>query len=258
MKKTFNVIIIDDDELARESLAFELKSYPAFQIVGTAKSGINGKRLLFNSMPDLIFIDVELPDMTGLDFLHQIENAITWNMKVIFYSAYDKYVKQAFRKELTFDFLSKPIDKKELSDIMKRFLEKETQQQPRAVPPEIQIKSIGTLQDMMILTSATNDLSFIRPENIGFFQYNSTRKLWEVFLNYSTVPVLLKKGTTAETLIGSSECFVQIHQSHILNIHYLMMIRDKKCVLYPPFDHFTELQVSKLYMKKIQKRFFLF
>ncbi len=99
MKRTFNVIIIDDDELARDNLAFELKSHPAFQIIGTAKNGTSGKRLLFSCMPDLIFVDVVLPDMKGLEFLHQIESIITWNAKVIFYSAFDKYVKEVFRKE---------------------------------------------------------------------------------------------------------------------------------------------------------------
>lgn len=258
MKKNYKVIIIDDDELSRENLAFELKSYPAFQIVDVAKNGIQGKRLIFKATPDLIFLDVELPDMRGLELLQQIEEAITWNMKVIFYSAYDKYVKQAFRKDSTFDFLSKPIDKEELSDILKRFMEKSSQRPPSAVPQEVQFKSLGPLQSTMILTSHTSDMSFIRPENIGFFSYNSHRKQWEVFLNYSDAPVLLRKGVNAEALLNCSECFVQIHQSYIININYLVMIRDKRCVLYPPFDHMTDLTVSKLYMKQLQEKFFLF
>ena len=62
---------------------------------------------------------------------------------------------------------------------------------------------------------------------------------------------------TAEQIIQYSASFVQIHQSYIINIDYLMLIKDNKCVLYPPFDKVTELIVSKKYKKELQERFCL-
>lgn len=256
MKKIFKVAIIDDDEVARENLQFELQSFSKFRIDGIAKNGNAGKKLIFKCMPDLLFLDVELPDMKGMELMQAIRKDISWNMKVIFYTAYDRYLREAIR-ESAFDYLTKPIDKKELAEMLDRFIG-ETKENRAKVPVDIQIKSNAPLENTLILSSHTNDFSFIRPENIGYFKYNSDKKQWEVFLNYSIIPVSIKKGIKAESILKSAACFIQIHQSYIINLNYLVMIKDKRCVLYPPFDHETELQVSKIYLKKLQERFFLF
>lgn len=75
--------------------------------------------------PDILFLDVELPDMKGIELLEQINSCITWNMQVIFYTAYDKYMINAIR-ESAFDYLLKPIDRKELECIITRFLKRWT------------------------------------------------------------------------------------------------------------------------------------
>ena len=62
MKNNYKIVIIDDDELAVDNLAFELKSYQQFNVEGIAKNGAMGKKLIFKTMPDLVFLDVELPD----------------------------------------------------------------------------------------------------------------------------------------------------------------------------------------------------
>ncbi len=257
MKKTFKVVIIDDDEIARDNLVYELQDFPRFQIAGIAKNGNSGKKLVLKTMPDLLFLDVELPDMKGMELMQMIRKDITWNMKVIFYTAYDRYMRDAIR-ESAFDYLSKPIDKILLSEMLQRFITHIEQLHPQQIPVDIQIKSNSPLDNTLILTSPTNDLCFIRPENIGYFKYNPDKKQWEVYLNYPPTPVLLKKGFKAETILKSAPCFIQIHQSYIININYLVMIKDKKCVMYPPFNHENDLQVSKIHMKKLQDRFFLF
>ena len=94
------------------------------------------------------------------------------------------------------------------------------------------------------------------PAEIGFFRYCSERKQWEVVLN-DQLPLALRRGMTAEQITSFSPCFVQIHQSYIINIDYLMLIRDNRCVLYPPFDKITELLVSKKFKKELQERFCL-
>ena len=55
----------------------------------------------------------------------------------------------------------------------------------------------------------------------------------------------------------ANPCFVQIHQSYIININYLMMIKENRCVMFPPFENITELQVSKKFRKELQDRFYL-
>ena len=87
--------------------------------------------------PDILFLDVELPDMKGIELLEQINSCVTWNMQVIFYTAYDKYMINAIR-ESAFDYLLKPIDRKELECIITRFLKKmDEPATPMAIPPQV-------------------------------------------------------------------------------------------------------------------------
>ena len=204
----YKVAIVDDDEVALENLSFELGKDARFFLKGTARNGKQGKKLIAKVQPDLLFLDVELPDMTGMELLQEIRDSVSWNMRIVFYTAYDKYMIQAIR-EAAFDYLLKPFDMRAL-----------------------------------------------RPAEIGFFRYCSERKQWEVILN-NQPPLVLRRGMTAEQITQYSSSFVQIHQSYIINIDYLMIIKDSKCMLYPPFDKVTELLVSRKYKKELQDRFCL-
>lgn len=67
MEKVYKVVIIDDEECAIDNLCFELKKYDFISVEGTARNGISGIKLVEKVHPDLIFQDVELPDMLGMD-----------------------------------------------------------------------------------------------------------------------------------------------------------------------------------------------
>ena len=238
----YKVVIVDDDEVSLENLSFELRKDARFSLEGTARNGRKGKKLITKVQPDLLFLDVEMPDMTGLDLLQEMRDNVAWNMRVVFYTAYDKYMIQAIR-EAAFDYLLKPFEEQDLKDILTRFVK------------QVEASPVHTGQTFIVFTP-TNDMRALRPAEIGFFRYCSERKQWEVILN-NQPPLTLRRGMTAEQITLYSPCFVQIHQSYIINIDYLMLIRDNKCVLYPPFDKVTELLVSKKYKKELQDRFCL-
>ncbi len=248
----YKVAIVDDDEVSLENISFELKKDIRFSLEGTARNGKQGKKLITKVQPDLLFLDVEMPDMTGLELLREIRDCVTWNMRVIFYTAYDKYMIEAIR-EAAFDYLLKPFDERDLKDILARFIKQVEQEQKTTIPTCIPPHNTG---QTFIVFTPTNDMRALRPAEIGFFRYCSDRKQWEVILN-NQLPLTLRRGMTAEQITQYSPCFVQIHQSYIINIDYLMLIKDNKCVLYPPFDQVTELLVSKKYKKELQDRFCL-
>lgn len=102
----YKVVIVDDDDVALENLSFELWKDARFSLEGTARNGRKGKKLIMKVQPDLLFLDVEMPDMTGLELLQEIRDYVSWNMRVVFYTAYDKYMIQAIR-EAAFDYLLK-------------------------------------------------------------------------------------------------------------------------------------------------------
>lgn len=251
--KLYKVIIIDDDEYSADNLCLELKKYSHFSVEGMARNGANGKKLLEKVRPDLLFLDIELPDMQGMELIEQIRGSLTWNMQTVFYTAYDKYMIHAIRGA-AFDYLLKPIDRKELEGIVNRFMQKEEESMSAnfATSPRI----YATNDHTFMISTPTNDLRILRTTDIGFFRYNSDRKLWEVMLNNQT-SLLLKKNTTADSIKGYDDSFVQIHQSYIININYLMMIKEGHCIMFPPFEHIAELQVSKKYKKELQDRFFV-
>lgn len=248
----YKVAIVDDDEVSLENISFELKKDIRFSLAGTARNGKQGKKLIAKVQPDLLFLDVEMPDMTGLELLREIRDSVTWNMRVIFYTAYDKYMIEAIR-EAAFDYLLKPFDERDLKDILTRFIKQVEQGQKIPIPACALPHNTG---QTFIVFTPTNDMRALRPAEIGFFRYCSDRKQWEVILN-NQPPLTLRRGMTAEQITQYSPCFVQIHQSYIINIDYLMLIKDNKCVLYPPFDQVTELLVSKKYKKELQDRFCL-
>ena len=248
----YKVVIVDDDDVALENLSFELWKDARFSLEGTARNGRKGKKLIMKVQPDLLFLDVEMPDMTGLELLQEIRDYVSWNMRVVFYTAYDKYMIQAIR-EAAFDYLLKPFDERDLKEILTRFTQQvETTGQRVSFPVG---NPMHTGQTFIVFTP-TNDMRALRPAEIGFFRYCSERKQWEVVLN-DQLPLALRRGMTAEQITSFSPCFVQIHQSYIINIDYLMLIRDNRCVLYPPFDKITELLVSKKFKKELQERFCL-
>lgn len=247
----YKVVIVDDDEVALENLSFELRKDARFSLEGTARNGKQGKKLILKVQPDLVFLDVEMPDITGMELLQEMRDSVSWNMRVVFYTAYDKYMIQAIR-EAAFDYLLKPFEEQDLKDILVRFIKQAEAGQGVSLPVGTPLHTGQTF----IVFTPTNDMRALRPAEIGFFRYCSDRKQWEVILN-NQPPLVLRRGMTAEQITQYSSSFVQIHQSYIINIDYLMIIKDNKCMLYPPFDKVTELLVSRKFKKELQDRFCL-
>ena len=118
-EEKYKVVIIDDERSASDALRRELEPYREFEIKGIASSGAKGKKMIMELHPDLLFLDVELPDILGLNLLSEIKDDVLWDMKVVFYTSYDKYLLQALR-ESAFDFLLKPFSAEDLKVVIDR------------------------------------------------------------------------------------------------------------------------------------------
>lgn len=251
MDTKMKVVIIDDEESAIDNLCFLLKKYNGVSVAGVARTGMTGLKLIQKAKPDLLFLDVELPDMSGMDVAAHLRGKVDWQMKIVFYTAYNKYLIDALRSR-AFDFLLKPIDMKEMEVVMKRLLQNEEDG-----PDASAMRRMALDEDKpFMLFTPTGDLRFVRPSEIGYFRYVSSRKIWEVALaNGSFLP--LKRNTTAEQLCSFDGAFVQIHQSYIINMNYLVMVKENQCIMYPPFNNMgEELLVSKKYKKEMMEKFY--
>lgn len=116
----YKVVIVDDERTAIDALRRELGAYQELEIKGTANNGAKGKKMIMELRPDLLFLDVELPDVLGLNLLSEMRDEVLWDMKVVFYTSYDKYLLQALR-ESAFDFLLKPFETGDLRVVIERY-----------------------------------------------------------------------------------------------------------------------------------------
>ncbi|WP_299233396.1 LytTR family DNA-binding domain-containing protein [uncultured Bacteroides sp.] len=253
MGEFYKVGIIDDEQASARALIEELRKYPRFNVEGVAHDAETGRNMIMRIMPDLLFLDVELPEMYGMELLAEVKDDVKWSMRVVFYTAHDKYLINALRNS-AFDFLLKPIDKKEFEVVISRFLlDYETKP---SLFDKHDIVNIEKGSSFMVVLP-TGEMKMIKSSDVGFFRYASERKLWEaVLVTEESVP--LRRNVSAEFLCAYNKNFVQVNQSYIVNIDFLVMIHDSSCILCPPFDNNTEITISRKYKKNLMDHLCIF
>lgn len=109
-------------------------------------------------------------------------------------------------------------------------------------------------ENIFLYTTITGNLQLIHLEQIVFFRYNSKSKLWEVMLHNGRI-LASKRNTNSQKILSLHTQLIQISQSHIINISYLVSIEDNNCILLPPFNEMEPLQISKPFMKKLKEKY---
>lgn len=252
-------IIIDDDRQAAEALETALKEYDEIEFLGHALNGMDGLKLLNDVQPDLLFLDVGLPDISGIDFLERLTLTGNTRCRVVMFTAYGRFMLPAFRNK-AFDYLLKPIDRDELRKVMRRVcLEdaaaKAVQTDVKAdKAPDIDGIKRGNDGKYLLYTNSV-DFRLVDIRDIGVFSYNRDLRLWEVSVSGIREPVRLKRTVTSDALLGLDSNLVRVSQSHIINVTYLIEVTDNTCHFYPPFDKITDVHVGRFFRKKLIDRF---
>ena len=243
MKILLKTIIIDDDKIATEQLKTELAKYSMLDICGNAYTGTEGRILLLETNPDLIFLDVELPDCMGFDFLHPVKNLLKKDCHVVFYTAYNKYLIKALR-EKAFDYLLKPINQDELSIVLGRVFD-ESYAKPETVEPKIE-------NEQVMLNTAKGETLMLSPDDISFFAYEDKQRYWIAFLGNGK-KYALKRSTKSDKLLGFSATFFRPDKSYIINIRLLAFIKDGICVMKPPYEMVDDIKIGNDKLTELRK-----
>lgn len=213
------VVIDDIDSIRTKNIDIIKSNCPNIAIIGQADSVESGVNLIRQIVPDIVFLDVEMPDGTGFDLLQKLKPI---NFKVIFITGYEDFAIRAFRFS-AIDYLLKPLDPNDLVEAVNKAEE-------------------ALSKDIMELKLNTLFSNLERPKNLQKLVLKTAEKIYSVNIqdivncesdkNYTTfyfinAPKLVVSTTLKEyeTLLKPFQ-FFRAHQSHLINMLY--------------FDHFIK------------------
>ncbi|MBO9566580.1 MAG: response regulator transcription factor [Niastella sp.] len=198
-------LIIDDEPLARQLLESHVRQVKTLQLVGTCETAIEAFELLHREQIDLLFLDIQMPGITGLNFLKSLKNP----PKVIFTTAYMEYAVEAFELEAV-DYLLKPITfERFIKAIQKIGTQKEV---PAVTPSQPSDEAIFIKVQKRLLRIAYPDIFYIE----GFGDYIKVVTATTVHTSYSTL------NKIAELL--PEQQFMRIHKSFIINLRHIQFV----------------------------------
>ena len=239
--------IVDDNTEAVKVLQNMLENNYSVTVIGSAGDAETAADSIIKLEPDIIFLDIELPTMSGLDFCTLIRNDIKPETKIVFYTGHDKYMLEAIRRQ-AFDYLLKPPTEQDLSVLMARYYENKLASIPNISKAEEHLPII-------LVVNAMNEHITLNLSDIAFFRFNQERKIWEIVCSDKTI-YSLRHRTTTNVILNYSSDFVQIHKRYIVNINKIKMIQESICILDEPLDDNRELKISKNYRQSLMAAFY--
>ena len=208
-------LIIDDEQHCITTLTWALKEYcDGIEIIGFAKNGQEGFEKINSLKPDLIFLDIEMPVMSGIDMLERFD---TIDFKVVFTTAYDQYAIKAIKLNAC-DYLLKPIDKDELISAIEKI--------QLSADLLINKESVQNIKHNLHVLPSLQKIAIPSSEGILFFDLNTIVHL-EASSNYTLIyfdndTKLVSSRTLKEyEELLPEAIFFRCHHSHLINLKFI-------------------------------------
>jgi two-component system LytT family response regulator/two-component system response regulator LytT len=247
---TISALIVDDEQLARDELAFLLKDFPEVEVLDTASNGLEAIKMIEDLEPDLVFLDVQMPGMDGLGVIQKLREKKIPLPHFVMATAYDQYAVEAFRVD-AMDYLLKPIEQERLALTIERAAgiveakhaaeAKAVAEAPRAA---VQRTKLLVRSGQRNLVVDANDVIYATIDD-GLITVVTTQL--EGQLNYRTIEELQSNL--------DPEVFWRVHRSFLVNINrirevipwfkssFQLKMDDKKQ---------TEIPVSRIQTKRLR------
>ena len=217
-----NALIIDDEDNARILLTKLLEETLLFKNIRLAQSVDTAYAEMSRFEPDIIFLDIKMPGKDGFAFIQDLPQGYKLQ-KIVFVTAYDQYAIKAIKNQ-AFDYLLKPVNRKELNQCLARFIEKKNETNEIEQP----VKKSETHERLTrIRVNTRTGILFINPADILFCKAEG---------NYTSVCTGKKHhlcsmnlGKVAELLPKNG--FVRVGRSYIINFEYITMLDRKECII---------------------------
>jgi two-component system LytT family response regulator len=209
-------ILIDDEPLARLIVKEYLQPYAQIEIVAECNDGFEGLKAIQQQAPDLIFLDIQMPKITGFEMLELVEQPPA----VIFTTAYDEYAIKAFEAH-AIDYLLKPFSKERFDKAIQKFLEQQNIINKKPVPENLLLAaSQSSTQNQRIVVKNGNKIKIIPVKDVLYLEAADD------FVKIHTVESSFLKNKTMnffeQTL--DAQQFARCHRSYIINVQQVTRI----------------------------------
>jgi len=214
--KMTTVIIIDDESPARDLIRYYLQAYPDIEIVDETDNGFIAMKLIRKYKPQLIFLDVQMPKLTGFEMLELIDDPPA----IIFSTAFDQYAIRAFELNAV-DYLLKPYSKERFDAAMQKALTRIQSGTP--VQPELQTfrNSIAPSQGTLTRIAVKNrqQIHVIPINDIDYIEADG-----DYVKLHTAKNAYLKEKTMKYFEENLPSQFIRIHRSYIVNVNEVAKI----------------------------------
>jgi two-component system LytT family response regulator/two-component system response regulator LytT len=249
---TITTVIVDDEQLACDELSYLLRDYPDIEVAATGHNGLEALKLIEALEPELVFIDVQMPGLDGLEVVRQLKERGIPLPYFIFATAYDQYAVEAFALE-AMDYLLKPIEKDRLAltiERARRSIAERAKSGPEAPAPVTAPRP--ALQRTKLLVKSTNRNFIVDANDVIYATIDDglitvVTTAVEGQSNYRTIEELQSNL--------DPEVFWRVHRSFLVNINrikevipwfkssYQLKMDDKRQ---------TEIPVSRVQTKRLR------
>ena len=211
-------ILVDDEYLARQMSKEYLADYPNIEIIGECSSGKQAVKAINSLQPDLIFLDVQMPELSGFGVLNKLEKIPF----VIFSTAYDKYALQAFEVNAV-DYLLKPYDRQRFNQAVQRVLERIENNAPSNEQLQSLINSIqmDKADTKRLWIKENGSLKPIKLQEIDWIEAMDDYACLHVGKANHLVNQTMRE---LEAKLGD-KMFMRIRRSTIANLHSIQQLR---------------------------------
>ena len=205
-----NCIVVDDDEMSRKVVVHFIEKTNFLQLIKEFDNAIDATQYFDEEHVDIIFLDIQMPEMSGMDFI----NALEKNIEIILITSEQKYAVEAFKKKVT-DYLVKPIE-------YSRFL-----QASQKAQKNVEIKRAATLKRKEFYVRTDAKIVRITYEKILFV---------EALADYVIIQTTTKKHIVHFTMKGIANRlpdneFVRTHRSYIINLNRIEALEDNSLLI---------------------------
>jgi two-component system, LytTR family, response regulator len=213
-QRKLRTIVVDDEELARQVLRELLSAREEIEVVAECRNGLEAVKAVAEHKPDLLFLDVQMPKLTGFDVLE----LVGMDVPVIFVTAYDEYAMKAFDVHAV-DYLLKPVGKERLAAALQRVKKPATEKLPAPTELTIAARPAGQFAERLVVKDGTR-VTLIPVTKLDYAEAQD---------DYVALASEGKKHLKQQTIASLEAAldpkqFVRIHRSYVVNLERVTRI----------------------------------